>query len=301
MLHLWSDPSLKFISNFYPHAIEIKEQSWPTAEHFYQAHKSLDPNVQDFIKNLSSPGKAKREGQKIQLSPDWSHRKFMVMMEALVAKFKAPTLQSQLLSLKGIIVEDNKDLIWGSGVKGNLGPGSNMLGKLLMLTRDFYAGSLHSPLKNLILPETGSAGDFSTERKFDVHTGIDLYCPEHSEVYSLSKGRVINIVPFTGALAESPWWEDTEAVLVEHDFGVVLYGEVSSNVQIGQEVSSGSLLGRVKRVLKKDKGLPQSMLHLEYYNITNTNGVWWNKNQDIPPGLLNPRLLFPQHLRNENV
>lgn len=296
MLHLWSDPELKFLSNFYSHPVEIDGLIWPTTEHYYQAHKSSCPVIRESIRLLSSPGKAKRAGQKLPLEPSWTHKKFMVMMKALLVKFKDPELQSKLLSLKGTIVEDNKDEIWGSGIPQGEGPGMNMLGKLLMMTRDHYAGKLISPLENP-LPMESSPGDFASKRKFDVHTGIDIYCEDGSEVKSMNQGKVVLIEHFTGDQAQSPWWENTEAVIIEHPQGFVLYGEITPKVKVGDVVCAGDVIGNVKKVLKKDKGLPQSMLHLEYYaQFPDKGGVVWLLEDSFPKNLLNPRLWFPQNL-----
>jgi hypothetical protein len=76
----------------------------------------------------------------------------------------------------------------------------------------------------------------------------------------------INVTPFTGPDVGSPWWNPTDAVFVWGKSGIVVYGEIQTSLVKGQEIQRGDLVGRVKRVkrvLKNDKGLPTSMLHLE--------------------------------------
>ncbi len=109
-------------------------------------------------------------------------------------------------------------------------------------------------------------GMFGTARKHDIHTGIDLYAADGEMVVSIGIGRVINVQPFTGPDAGSPWWLPTDAVLVETKDGIILYGEVSSLVDVGENLVHGEPIGIISRVLRHDKGRPTSMLHLEYYD-----------------------------------
>jgi len=143
-----------------------------------------------------------------------------------------------------------------------------------------------SASKNLPGPET--QGYFGAIRKNDVHTGIDIYCEPDALVVAVESGVVINIEKFTGASVGSPWWEETDAVWVKGSSGVVVYGEVSSRVSIGQQVNGGDTLGSVKTVLKKDKGLPMTMLHIELYRPSITETVWWKHGEDRPEELLDP-------------
>jgi hypothetical protein len=81
---------------------------------------------------------------------------------------------------------------------------------------------------------------------------------------------------FTGG-TESPWWNDTMAVMIEGESGVVLYGEIapSPHMVVGTLVLAGDLVGTVLRVLKKNKGLPTTMLHMELYCPGTKAPVWW--------------------------
>lgn len=134
-------------------------------------------------------------------------------------------------------------------------------------------------------------GKFGAVRKYDIHTGIDLICDVGTEIYAIEDGMVVNIEVFTGPNAESPWWNETMAVLVEGESGVICYGEIEALVEIGQQVKTGELIGKVKRVLKKDKGKPTSMLHLELYKAGTKNTVWWHINERQPDCLLDPSVL----------
>ena len=133
-------------------------------------------------------------------------------------------------------------------------------------------------------------GAFGAMRRFDRHRGVDLYAPSGTKVKAVQKGIVKDIRPWTGTKANCDWWSDTDAISIEGEDGLVVYGEikVNENLKVGDEIFSGDFIGEIVPVLKKDKGRPTSMLHLElrkpgfYRNIDKS----WS--QDLPEGLLDP-------------
>ena len=141
-------------------------------------------------------------------------------------------------------------------------------------------------------------GSFGSCRKHDIHTGVDLYCPEGESVWAVEPGKILKVEQFTGARAESPWWEDTWAVFVEGESGIVVYGELSYPVPqgAGSFVSGGALVGWVQRVLKEDKGRPTSMLHLELYSKGGECPVWWHHDENQPKNLLDPTKLLRESM-----
>ena len=135
-------------------------------------------------------------------------------------------------------------------------------------------------------------GAFGFRRANHVHEGIDLYCDEGTPVFAVEDGVVVAIIAFTGPSAEppSPWWHDTKAILVEGESGVVVYGEVAvgSGVHEGVNVGAGEAIGHVVPVLKKDKGRPVTMLHLELHR-TGARDAWeWPLDGERPATLLDP-------------
>lgn len=148
------------------------------------------------------------------------------------------------------------------------------------------------------IPEKDHPGAFGSKRKFDTHTGVDLYCDENTSVLAVESGYVINIENFTGSKAESPWWNDTKAILIEGKSGVVLYGEIEPIVglPIGDRVNGGQVIGKVKTVLKKDKGLPMTMLHFELYKYGTIQSEWWR--EEKPDNLLDPTEKLKQAFKN---
>jgi murein DD-endopeptidase MepM/ murein hydrolase activator NlpD len=143
---------------------------------------------------------------------------------------------------------------------------------------------------------TSYQGLFAAERKWDKHTGYDLYCEPEQLVVAMEDGVIVKIENFTGenATPPSPWWNDTKAVLIEGASGVIVYGEIRplEAIQEGQKVKAGKILGRVITVLKKDKGLPMTMLHVELYKPGTRETVIWNIGDSQPDSLLDPTYLL---------
>lgn len=135
-------------------------------------------------------------------------------------------------------------------------------------------------------------GQFGAIRRFDIHTGIDLHTSVGSKVYAMESGTVVAVVDFTGQYAESPWWNDTRAVMIEGDSGVILYGEIQPFVNVGDYVFAGDAIGTVLQVLKTDKGKPLAMLHLELYTAGTREPVWWKLDEPKPANLLDPTPLL---------
>lgn len=145
-------------------------------------------------------------------------------------------------------------------------------------------------------------GSFGVPRKNHNHEGIDLYCPEGDAVYAVSSGTVVGIHPFTGLLANSPWWHDTSCIMVESmaGMGVFCYGEIDVNpsISVGDVIGKGDLIGHVKRVLINDKGRPMSMLHFErYIDGTVAPIAQWASSADKPLSLINPTSVISLAMR----
>jgi murein DD-endopeptidase MepM/ murein hydrolase activator NlpD len=133
-------------------------------------------------------------------------------------------------------------------------------------------------------------GQFGAIRKHDIHTGIDLYTYSGMPVMAVEPGVVVAIEDFTGPKAGSPWWLDTESVLVEGPSGVIVYGELATpkDLRVGQSVFPGTCLGCVKPVLRKDKGRPRHMLHFELLVSRSRVSVIWELGTPQPESLLDP-------------
>jgi len=153
------------------------------------------------------------------------------------------------------------------------------------------------------IPIKDHLGAFSTKRKKHRHEGVDLYCQEGDAVYAIEDGEVVLIEHFTGELANSPWWNNTQATHIEGESGVIVYGEIEAAMYpIGYKVKQGDPIGRVKTVLKKDKGRPITMLHVELYEHGSRSSVEWHPWEENPPQFLkNPTNLIIQAAKNSEA
>lgn len=135
-------------------------------------------------------------------------------------------------------------------------------------------------------------GSFGFKRKHHVHEGVDLYCPPETPVHAVEDGEIVTIEHFTGPKANSPWWHDTQAVLVRGASGVVAYGEVRPlpGLSEGMRLQTGQMLGHVIPVLTKDKGRPMTMLHLELHTMDARKTFEWAVNGKRPVTLRDPTM-----------
>jgi ribA/ribD-fused uncharacterized protein len=142
-----------FLSHFHPATIELDGVVWPTAEHFYQAQKSLNSAYRQAILVAPSPGRAKRMAvdpatprKKSRYSwfkknqalprPDWPAAKLDVMRRADSAKFTQHEDLRQMLLATGdaeLIEDSPSEPFWGVGPDAN---GPNWAGRVLMEVRE---------------------------------------------------------------------------------------------------------------------------------------------------------------------
>jgi hypothetical protein len=164
----------------------------------------------------------------------------------------------------------------------------------------YYSESFHlHPHGSTGLPMHPHSGAFGLVRTNHVHEGVDLYCPDGTPVFAVEDGVVVSILPFTGqnAFAVNPktgeteplhWWLDTDVVMVAGATGVVAYGEIKPACKVGDVLEAGQVLGHVTRVLKKDKGRPMSMLHIELHVHGTVVPTCWYQENGKPESLMDP-------------
>jgi murein DD-endopeptidase MepM/ murein hydrolase activator NlpD len=147
------------------------------------------------------------------------------------------------------------------------------------------------------IPVAEHVGAFGKVRRNHIHEGIDLYGQPGDLVYAMESGVVVARQPFTGVAAGSPWWADTECVLIEGASGVLNYGEIKAQGHIvpGARVTEGEAIGQLVTVLLKDKGRPRTMLHLERYVAGTSAPIReWSLNDAQPACLRDPTALLVQ-------
>jgi ribA/ribD-fused uncharacterized protein len=128
-------------SNLFRRAIEFENETFPTAEHAYQAGKARKPEVKAWLMAAPSPALLAMAAHGLyywDVSDGWSKKKFDRMRRVLRAKFEQhDDLKALLLStgsrrlVESATVDSPVNRLWGE-VNG---VGQNMLGVLLMEVR----------------------------------------------------------------------------------------------------------------------------------------------------------------------
>ena len=149
------------------------------------------------------------------------------------------------------------------------------------------------------LPINSHPGAFGCARKFNFHEGIDLYGSPGDGVFAIRDGVVVANMPFTGPKTGYGWWLDTDAILVKDDTGYYVYGELKSDLKVGDNVEANQKIGQLVPVLEDYKtrndipGHSVTMLHLERYSLDyDIYGGWssWDKRENRPKYLIDPTL-----------
>jgi ribA/ribD-fused uncharacterized protein len=152
-----------FLSNFYVSPITTYDPvlkclvTYPTVEHYYQAHKASDPAERKFIIASSTPVDARRLGRSVtKLVAHWDRYKFDVMRHGVTLKFDQHQKLAKLLAMTGtsglVHLTTWGDQLWGT-TQAHSNPmnttGWNLLGVLLMKKRaEFFNKALRH--ENLI-------------------------------------------------------------------------------------------------------------------------------------------------------
>ena len=129
-------------SNLYRREFVFEGETYPTAEHAYQAGKARKPEVKAWLMSAPSPALLAMAAHGLyywDIAPKWSTTKFDRMRRVLWAKFSTHADLKQLLLSTGTrrlvetaTVDSAVNRLWGE-VNGK---GKNMLGLLLMEVRD---------------------------------------------------------------------------------------------------------------------------------------------------------------------
>ena len=89
----------RHLSPYQEAKVKVGELTFPTAEHAYQAAKSLDLKDWKRIQKSPSPGAARQLGEQLQVRPDWEEIRVEVLRHVTYAKFdQNPDLRARLLS-----------------------------------------------------------------------------------------------------------------------------------------------------------------------------------------------------------
>lgn len=134
-----------FLSNFFPAVLTWEGITYPSAEHAYNAAKTLDIGLQHAIAYAETPRLAKKMGRKLaDLRPGWEGQvRFQAMAEILRAKFTyhPARIQALISTRDAVLIEGNRwhDQVWGDCYCGRLEclpAGRNCLGLALTALRE---------------------------------------------------------------------------------------------------------------------------------------------------------------------
>ena len=135
------------LSNLFRRPVEFEGETFPTAEHAYQAGKARKPEVKRWLLSAPSPALLAMAAHGLyywDITPGWSTNKFDRMRRILRAKFTQHQDLRDLLIATGsarlvetATVDNAVNRLWGE-VNG---VGKNMLGVLLMEVRAELVGS----------------------------------------------------------------------------------------------------------------------------------------------------------------
>ncbi len=126
-------------SNFSRHEVYLDGRMWPTSEHYFQAQKYKGTPRYEAILKTKTPREAADLGRdrSLPIRADWGLTKDNVMREVVLKKFMTHDDLRKILLSTGTedIIEDSPyDAYWGRGPNGN---GKNMLGRILVETREY--------------------------------------------------------------------------------------------------------------------------------------------------------------------
>lgn len=137
----------RFLSNFYVSSqpISVANLEFMSAEHLYQALKTLSATEAAVVMICKTPGAAKRAGQMVTVRDDWENVKLKAMVSTVSRKFlfDPPLLRALIGTGNARLVEGNTwhDNFWGNCACTDCAEiaGENHLGKVLMHVRDYAA------------------------------------------------------------------------------------------------------------------------------------------------------------------
>lgn len=116
--------------------VELDGRTWPSAEHFFQAQKTQDPEAREHIRQAATVNAACARLSDLGIKPSrtWSWHCDNIMRRALAAKFEQhSSLRHQLLSTEEatLVSDSNCDSYWTE----NRHAGFNFIGRMLMSIR----------------------------------------------------------------------------------------------------------------------------------------------------------------------
>jgi murein DD-endopeptidase MepM/ murein hydrolase activator NlpD len=114
------------------------------------------------------------------------------------------------------------------------------------------------------IPDKNEIGAWGSQREKDRHRGIDLYAPEGTKVLAVENGVVSDIFKVPPP-EDAPSGKETDAIAIDGNSGRATYAEikVNSNINVGDYITQGQMLGVVTKIHDEESDIPNSMLHFQ--------------------------------------
>lgn len=142
MIHTFSTPEMRWLSNFTPVPIHLDGMWYKSVEHAYMSAKFANPEWKLYCQVEESPGKVKRKSyDRMTIEPlvdNWEVVKLSVMRECLFKKFNLEPFKSKLLETGDQNIQEgnwHKDVFWGVDLHQTPNIGENHLGRIIMEIR----------------------------------------------------------------------------------------------------------------------------------------------------------------------
>jgi ribA/ribD-fused uncharacterized protein len=128
-----------FLSNPYTYRVTVEGVVYPSAEHAFQAQKTINPGIRRQISCMPNWRDAKQLGRTTPLRSGWNeYWRYVAMMTVLRNKFSDGLVGSLLGTGNAYLIEGNHwhDNTWGICYCGKCTNGHNLLGWMLMQLRN---------------------------------------------------------------------------------------------------------------------------------------------------------------------
>ncbi len=274
MSEAYDDPSMLvdqfkgrygWLSNFHASPVVLGGVEFSTAEHLFNASKSLDRAEREHVRAAKTPAEAKRRGRRVTLRPRWDDQvRFDVMTMTVRAKFSDPQLRDLLLATgDALLIEGTGDAkrAWHDQVWGQCGcdlhrpqPGGNHLGRTLMKVRAEIAGHPAGRWPRVMV--TGHRPQFlSTGQASWVRGELDRLAVK------VRDGHDAQVAITGAALGADTWWARSAARAGLRVWAYVPFLDQASTWTPSEQDTWRRLVGVADRTLVLGDGYDVRLLH----------------------------------------
>lgn len=218
--------------------------------------------------------------------------------------FVAPVMNTYMLEKEIPIIKNFPyEILWPTVKKlacGSFGLGAMPELEDIVISIEGHKWEVDKRFTNILQEdynEITHPGWFGATRKYDMHTGVDLYCEPNTPVFPFEEGEIVGLGYFTGKEAGCPWWNESRYLSIKGKSGIIIYGEINAReFKIGEIVGPKDCIGNVVQILQKkpSKSIPfhkLNMLHVELLREDKSyEGEVWKLSSNRPKQLKDPSI-----------